>query len=116
MLSSGGQHQHWPTSGPDDMLLKRTARNCFLGTELLGTMRILGDGDSSNFDGNIVSNGSNHSPRMTSVASLIGSVFPHHSVGALHQAVVSRLQTFIGSGASDIGSVFGADLGCARPV
>ena len=46
----------------------------------------------------------------------VGSVFPDRSVGALHPAVVSNLQPFIGSIASDIGSVFGANLGCARPV
>ena len=58
------------------MSLKRTARNFFLGTEILGTMPTLGDSHSSNFASNIVSNGSNHAPPIGSVASDIGSVFP----------------------------------------
>ena len=47
----------------------------FCGTEILGTMPTLGDSHSSNFAGNIVSNGSNHPPLIGSVASDIGSVF-----------------------------------------
>ena len=95
--------------GNHHMSLKRTTRN-FFGTE------ILGDSHSSNFAGNIVSNGSNHPPPIGSVAFDIRSVLPDQSVGTLHPIVVSSLQPFIGSIASDIRSVIGADFGCARPV
>ena len=98
------------------MSLKRTSRNFFLGTEILGTMPTLADNHCSNFAGNIISNGSNHPPRIGSVASKIGSIFPDRLVGALHPTVVSSLQPFIRSIASNIGSIFGADLGYARPV
>ena len=88
------------------MLPKRTARNFFFGTEILGTVPTLRESHSSNFVGNIVHNGSNHPPSIGSVASDIGSVFPDRSVGALHPSVVSNVQPFIRSIASDIGSVF----------
>ena len=73
------------------MSLKRTAQNSFFGTEILGTMPTLGDSHSSNFAGNIVSNGSNHPPPIRSVASDIGSVFPDRSVGALHPQLWSAV-------------------------
>ena len=78
----------------------------FFGTEIFGTMPTLGDSHSSNFAGNVVNNGSYHPPPMGSVASDIGSVSPDRLVGALHPTVVSRLEPFIGSIASNIGSVF----------
>ena len=69
----------------------------FFWHEMLGTMPTLVDGHSFRFTGNIVSNGSSHPPPIGSVASVIGSVFPDRSVGALHPIVVR----FIGSMASE---------------
>ena len=40
----------------------------FFGTEILGTAPTLGDNHSSNFDGNIISHGSNHPLVIRSVA------------------------------------------------
>ena len=98
------------------MSLKRTARNFFFGYRNTWHYPTFGDGHSSNFAGNIVSNGSNHPPPIGSVASDIGGVFPDRLVGALHPIVVSKLQPFIEGIAFNIGSVFGADFGYARPV
>ena len=39
----------FPIVSPHHMSLKRTARNIFFGTEILGTMPTLGDNHSSNF-------------------------------------------------------------------
>ena len=79
-------------------------------------MPTLGDSHFSNLAGNIVGNGCNHPPPIGRVTSDIGSVFSDESVGALHPTVVRSLQPFIGNIASNIGTLFGADFGCARPV
>ena len=82
---------------------------------MLGTMPTLADGHSFRLVSNIVSTGSSHPRPIGSVASVIGSILPDRSVGALHPIVLSSLQPFIGSIASDIRSVFGAKFGCACP-
>ena len=98
------------------MSLKCAARKIFFITKILGTLATLGDSHSFNFAATIVNNGSNYRATNGSIVSDIGSLFPEVFVGALHPHVVSGLQPLITSIASNIASVFGAHVGCARPV
>ena len=70
------------------MSLPCTARILFC-TEMLGTMPTLADSYSFRFAGNIISTACSHPPAIRSVPSVIGSVFPDRSFGALHPAVIS---------------------------